>query len=156
MTITFKIIYMKNIKNKALVEQIVIVSYMLESIAHKTVLEPLGLTMTGYKILHILNENGSMAISEIITCLGASKSNISQRLDYLEKNGFVERTAVVGGDKRQVMIVITSKGGEKFGDAKNILKKEWIKLEEIFTAKEIGEMSGFMNKMFEKLISNIK
>jgi len=134
----------------------VIVSHLLEFMANKMVLEPLGLTMSGYKIMHILDEHGSVAISRVITCLGSTKSNVSQRLSFLEKNGFVKRSSGDGDDKRTVLVVLTEKGKKKLKEARLVLEKKSLKFDELFSEKELKSVSGFLNKVFDKLIINLK
>lgn len=147
---------MQNMKNKNVAERIVIVSYLLESIANKKVLEPLGLSMSGYKILHILNGNGPVAISKIIECLGSTKSNVSQRLNYLERSELVKRSSPSDKDRRQVNVILTEEGKKKFLEVRCLLEKESVKLEELFSEKEINDVLEFLNKIFEILTSNLK
>jgi DNA-binding MarR family transcriptional regulator len=89
--------------------------------------------------------------------LGGTKSNITQRLNYLEKKGFVTRSQEGGkADKRKVSIFITSAGQQAIKEASYLIRDKSQALHNVFSEEEINAHLKFMKKLRDFLITNYK
>lgn len=88
-----------------------------------------------------------MAPKEIMKLVGGTKSNISQRLDYLEKKGYVKIYKNMTGDKRKSSVKLTAAGKEKLQEIKSHFKKVKLELESNFSQEEIERHFAFFNKL---------
>lgn len=89
-----------------------------------------------------------MTASELIEITGATKSNMSQRLSFLEKEKYIIRTyASDKKDKRKITIELTLAGKEMIADLEKRFKKAQISFEKKFTAKEIAQHKAFFKKL---------
>ena len=74
------------------------------------------------KILKLLHIHGTLTASNIIEMLDATKSNISQRLNFLEKESLIKRSyAINKADKRQIMVSLTEQGEKIIIDLEKII-----------------------------------
>ncbi len=134
------------------VEPIVCMTHRFESIVNKYVFQPMNLSSISVKILKLLHENASMTASALVEITGATKSNMSQRLSFLEKEGFLTRTyASDNKDKRKILINLTSLGKEKITDLEKRFKKAKISFEKKFTEKELAQHKAFFRKLSDIL-----
>lgn len=74
----------------------------------------LDMSMPQMKVLMLLNNHGTLKVSEIAEKMGASLSNTTGLLDRLEKSGFVKRSHSEE-DRRSVVVHLTE-------NAKNIFR----------------------------------
>ncbi|KKQ50906.1 MAG: hypothetical protein US70_C0029G0004 [Parcubacteria group bacterium GW2011_GWD2_38_11] len=140
--------YMKNATASSPVEPIICLTHRFEAIANKYVFQPMGLSSISMKILKLLKLNESMTASELIEITGATKSNMSQRLSFLEKEKYIIRTyASDKKDKRKITIELTLAGKEMIADLEKRFKKAQISFEKKFTAKEIAQHKAFFKKL---------
>lgn len=79
--------------------------------------------------------------------LGGTKSNITQRLNFLERSKLILSARSKEGDKRKVLVSLSPEGTKKIKDVMDIFKKNSIYLEKFFTEKELAEHFSFMRKM---------
>jgi DNA-binding MarR family transcriptional regulator len=127
----------------------------LENIASRYVFQPLGLSASSVKILGLLRHKRRATPGEILSCLGGTKSNISQRLRFLEKEGLIKRLPPRRAeDKRHVSIVLTAAGRRKLKIVSRHFSRSEMKLEEHFNLKEIQSHLKFFQKLHTVL--NIK
>jgi len=139
---------MKNATASSPVEPIICLTHRFEAIANKYVFQPMGLSSISMKILKLLKLNESMTASELIEITGATKSNMSQRLSFLEKEKYIIRTyASDKKDKRKITIELTLAGKEMIADLEKRFKKAQISFEKKFTAKEIAQHKAFFKKL---------
>ncbi len=130
------------------VEPIVCLAHRFESIVNKYVFQPMNLSAISVKILKLLQENSSMTASALIEMTGATKSNMSQRLSFLEKEGYLTKTyASDSKDKRKISIRLTPAGKEKIADLEKRFKKAKISFEKKFTEKELAQHKAFFKKL---------
>jgi DNA-binding MarR family transcriptional regulator len=130
---------MNPFKSPSLGQMIVFTASRLESLSNTCIFQPLGLTLISVKIMHIIHHKNGAAPSDLLKIIGGTKSNITQRLNYLEKNGLVERSAVAEGkDRRTIMVRLTKLGKEKLESAIKIVKAKSVDLEKCFSEKEIA------------------
>ncbi|MFA7319739.1 MAG: MarR family transcriptional regulator, partial [Parcubacteria group bacterium] len=73
------------------IEPIICLARRMEIIADKYVFKPLGISPISMKILKALKWHASLSPSDLIEITNSTKSNISQRLNLLEKEGSVRR-----------------------------------------------------------------
>lgn len=78
------------------------------------------LTPSQLIILWIINEQSPIHLSKLLNFVQGTKSNISQRLNFLIKKGFISKKS--GNDKRSKIIEINVEG-------KKILKKVNLKID---------------------------
>lgn len=127
---------------------IIIMGFRIEFYANKHIFEPLGLTSSSYKIMAILHHNEGVSPIEMLEKLGCSKSNITQRLNFLEKQKLVTRFHNgQNSDKRKVIIKLTKLGEEKYSKVIKIMRKRAESLEKFFTKEEIDCHVAFIKKL---------
>lgn len=89
-----------------------------------------------------------MTASALIETTGATKSNLSQRLSFLEKENYIIRTyASDKKDKRKITIKLTPAGKEIIADLEKRFKKAQISFEKKFSKKEIAQHLAFFKKL---------
>lgn len=93
--------------------------------------------------------------TEILELTGGTKSNISQRLDFLEKKGYIKTQKNTAGDKRKMSVKLTLTGKKKLSEMQKHISKVKLKLEANFTKKEIANHYAFFNKL-NKIIGSGK
>ena len=71
-----------------------------------------GIPLSHVQVLSMLQENGSMSVSEISQQLGIAKPNITPLFDRLIESGYVDRIRDTR-DRRVVNIIILDAGREK-------------------------------------------
>jgi DNA-binding MarR family transcriptional regulator len=87
-------------------------------------LSPLGLSLAKAGLLHHLAEaKGPVALSELADHQQCVRSNITQLMDRLEKDGLVRRRADAA-DRRSVRAVLTPAGRRAYAQAKRVLAEE--------------------------------
>lgn len=129
-------------------KQIIYIASRLEAIANHFVFNPAGLSSASVKILDILRCNTMLTPSDILEKIGGTKSNVSQRLNFLEKEGFIARThSQYSQDKRRVAIKLTAKGNKKLSEMHERLKKAQLHLEKHFTKAELDAHYAFFEKI---------
>jgi DNA-binding MarR family transcriptional regulator len=143
--------------NQSISEKIVGAATMLESIANHDIFKPLGISTQGFKILLMLEKFSEQSPKNLIEKLNISKSNISQRLDYLEKKGFIKRNhGQPSSDKRIVSVSITTEGKEMLAKARVDIKEKSLEIEKFFSKNEIEGHHQFLDKLINLLIQHKK
>ena len=129
-------------------ESIVCLAHRFESIANKYVFYPMGLSAISMKILKLLKVHGRLTASDLIEMTSSTKSNMSQRLNFLEKEKYIQRShAGDGEDKRRVAIELTSKGKKIILDLEKKFSKAQVSFEEKFSVKELAQHKAFLIKI---------
>lgn len=124
----------------------------LEAFANKHFLEVFGLTLTSLKILDVLSRYKIVTPTQLMKELGSTKSNITQRLNVMEKNGLIQRKAPSQSkDKRKVGIGITVLGREKLSEAITIIGRKEVGFEKNFSPAEILACHSFLGKINDLL-----
>jgi RND family efflux transporter MFP subunit len=141
--------------NLSISEKIVGTAAMLESIANFHIFKPLGLSLQGFKILLMLEKFNEQSTKDLIEKLNNSKSNISQRLDYLEKKCYIKRNQNQStGDKRMISVSITADGREILKKARVEIGEKSLEVEKFFSEDEIKIHHEFLNKLIKILIKH--
>lgn len=141
------------LSKKNLAERIVIVARVIEDFANRHILEPSGLSMSSFEIMYVINEHKTITPTMILGCRGGTKSNISQRLNFLEKHDYIKRVyAKNKKDKREVLVKLTTLGQKKLSEVGNLLSQKTILLENLFEKSEVKKHLDFLEKIFNALI----
>lgn len=129
-------------------EPLVLTAARLELIANRYFFAPLGMSFATVRIIHLLTKKGTLTPSELLQKIGGTKSNISQRLNLLEKEGFIRRTYASNDlDKRIVKVTLTPQGKVKMKAIEASSRKAKIELTKQFSPKELAEFKQFITKL---------
>lgn len=135
-----------------LAEQIMFSAVRLEQLANRYVFGPGGLSSVSVKIMRVLERQPGLTPGEIMEAVGGSKSNVTQRLNFLQREGYVQRFyATFAGDKRKISIRLTSRGRQKFRMMDKRSKKAQLLLEKHFSQQELKDFFDFIAKMHQIL-----
>lgn len=139
--------------NESLARSIVLTAMRLENLGNRFIFEPLGLTAASLKIVGLLHHLGPMTPSAIGERLGSTKSNITQRLNFLEKKGLVSRQASKSGqgDGRSVSVCLTAYGRRQLKLINSALKEHQLHIAKYFTPEEIQANLDFLKRFNEIL-----
>lgn len=135
------------LNEKGLFHRLILTASRLEANANRYYFEPMGLTSTYCKMLCLLSKHDGITPTEVMHKIGGTKSNISQRLDVLEKRGWAKRVSKNSGDKRSIRIELTAEGREKHREIKDFMIKKSLYLEQQFTAEEKLHMNTILDKL---------
>ena len=94
-----------------------------------------------------------MTPKQIIELIGGTKSNISQRLNSLEKKGYIKMRKSTGKDKRMLFVELSPLGRKKLQEMKKHLNKVKLELESNFIREEIQKHFAFFDKL-NKLVDS--
>ncbi|EKD58375.1 MAG: hypothetical protein ACD_56C00141G0005 [uncultured bacterium] len=134
--------------NDSNLHSIVCLAHRVEGMANKYIFLPMGLSSTSVKILGMLSHHAFLTPSQIIEMSSSTKSNISQRLSFLEKEGLIARDyASDRRDKRKVKVTLTSKGKEKMKEIQKVMHKAKLSVEKEFSEKEMTAHKAFIKKL---------
>lgn len=132
----------------SIIEPIIITAAQLEDFSNKYLFGPLSLTVSSMKILLILNRKGRLTAKEIIKNVSGKKSNISQRLNLLEKKGYIVRYKERNmKDKREFFIELTTEGRNRVKILYKHIRKFKLEFEANFSQKEIEQHFIFFKKL---------
>ncbi len=134
--------------NDSSLHSIVCLAHRIEAMANKYIFIPMGLSSTSVKILGMLSHHKSLTPSQIIELSNSTKSNISQRLSFLEKEGLITRDyATDKKDKRKVKVLLTDQGQKKLKEMRKVMTKAKISVEKKLSKNEITQHEAFMQKL---------
>lgn len=128
-------------------QRLMMAATRLEANANRYYFEPLGLTTTYCRIICILASQDKSTPTEILRRIGGTKSNVSQRLDVMEKNGWAKRTDPQAGDKRNIHVELTAAGRKKYEDIKVLMAQRSAHLENILTPEEKRHAHIILDKL---------
>jgi DNA-binding MarR family transcriptional regulator len=130
------------------IEPMVCLAHRLEAIANKYVFQPMGFSSVSMKIMKMLRSHPSLSPGDLIGITNSTKSNISQRLNFLEKAGYIRRSyASDKSDKRKINLRLTGSGEKKLEEIEKRFKKAHISFSKKFTQMEIEQHEAFMRKV---------
>ena len=136
----------------SIIEPIIFTASRMEVIANRYLFRPIGMNISSVKILNLLCRKKIMTPREIMELAGGTKSNISQRLDALEKKGYIKTQKNIFNDKRKISVKLTLFGEKKLQEIKDNIKKVKLELESNFSRKEINQHFAFFDKL-DKIIN---
>lgn len=132
----------------SIIEPIILTASKLEVFSNKYLFGPLELTVSSMKILLILKRKGRQTAKEILRNVGGTKSNISQRLNLLEKKGYIKKYQMEDmKDGREIFIELTPNGKKKVAILYKHIKKFKLEFESTFSSQEISQHSAFFRKL---------
>ena len=144
-------------KQESPLELIHLLGHKMESIADRFIYRPMKLSSINAKILFIASRRQAVTPGELMQLTNSSKSNISQRLNVLEKEGLVKRHhASTARDGRVMEIMITEHGREKLREINKYLTKAKICLDKRFTQEELRANIAFLQKLLDFLSAQEK
>ncbi len=126
---------------------LVFTAMRLEALADRYMFKPLGLTTASFRILMMLAKAGPQAPSEIIEILGGTKSNATQRLNWLSRRGWIKLTHKEGEDKRRASARITALGRQQVAKASRLFKDNDLHIEKYFSNKEMNDFMLLIRKL---------
>ncbi|NTU67207.1 MAG: ArsR family transcriptional regulator [Candidatus Moranbacteria bacterium] len=133
-------------------EYILVAAMKLEVTANRHVFHSMRLSFMSVKIMGYLSHAKAATPTDIMNSVGGTKSNVSQRLNYLEKEGYISRKFdKFSGDKRKVVIKITKQGEEVLNEVTKRLDKMRRSLRAHFSKEEIEANARFCSKMISIL-----
>lgn len=138
---------------------LVFTAMRLEMLADRFMFKPLGLTTASFRILMLLDKLGPKTPSEIIELIGSTKSNVTQRLNFLHRRGLIGLKRKDESDKRRVSAFITDYGQEQVDSARQLLKKHNLRIENYFNGQEVQNFLDLirkLNKVLDKCEINIQ
>lgn len=145
---------MNLLEEQSLAKILSLTAFRLESCANKHLFEPSGLTMATARIMHIIKAHGPQTPTQILRFLGGTKSNLTQRLNLLEKHGLVQRSTATE-DKRSVLIRLTDQGKKRYEEVwKRMTEKAWM-LDKQFTKDERAQCITVLKKLNAMLDSQL-
>lgn len=128
-------------------DSFVLTAIRIEALTERYLFKPAGISSASFKILAFVSKHSNCSPSQIMDYLGGTKSNITQRLNFLERSGLILSSRSKEGDKRKVLISLSSLGVKKIKEVMEAFKKNSIYLEKFFTEKELENHFSFMKKM---------
>ena len=131
---------------------------VVERIAN-AMLKKYRLSAQGFKILNVIAEQGTpIAPSAMQKLLGVSAQSVSQRLDNLEKNGYIQRQRT-GADRRRTLVSLTAEGRRVFDKSWNEGEAMRTFMEEKISAAESETLLSLLDKhhrLYADFEKNIK
>lgn len=129
-------------------DPIIRMSMRLQKITQQNILDKIGLSSVSVKILFIIDSTPIISSSDILHVIGGTRSNISQRLSFLEKKGYIARDQKPSEtDKRVIHIFLTPLGKKKVLSIKQWITKANICIEKYFTPEELAAHRDFFIKL---------
>lgn len=125
---------------------IMFTSLRLEAYAERNIFKQFDFTASNFRIMAMIDRLGPTFPSEIVTLLGFSKSNLTQRLSFMAKAGLVHKEKK-DDDGRKIVVSLTKEGKEKYLQALKIAKKKNKELGLLFNDKELDNYFDFMQKL---------
>ncbi len=112
---------------------------------YKPILEPLGLTYTGYITMLALWEEDNLTVKDLGNKLYLDSGTLTPLLKKLESQNFINRIRS-SNDERNVVITLTQKGRELKSVAVNVPKDLvcTVKFDKETIAKTIGNLHSIM------------
>lgn len=129
------------------IESIICLAHRFESIANKYVFQPMNFSPVSMKILKALSLQPGLSPKDLLEITSSTKSNISQRLDHLEKKGFIKRGSAPRKDRRKITLDLTSSGRKKLQEIEKRFERAHISFAENLESKELEEHRRFFKKL---------
>jgi DNA-binding MarR family transcriptional regulator len=117
---------------------------------HATVAERLGLNLTDYKALGILQRLGALTAGELARHTGLATASVTNLLDRLEHKGFVRRTS----DPRDRRRVLAQPVPEKLAEAERVFastRASLTRLYQGYSDKELAAIADFLRRNAARL-----
>ncbi|MFZ4648102.1 MAG: MarR family winged helix-turn-helix transcriptional regulator [Patescibacteria group bacterium] len=136
-----------SMKEQGIPSLLILTSFRLELVLEKLVFKPLGITSASFRILFILDHLGPVSPVEIVDLIGATKSNLTQRLNFLSRSGFIKKEIGNLKDRRKIILHLTPVGKNKVKETLEIFKIVNKHIESHFTKTEKKEFLRLIGKI---------
>lgn len=124
--------------------------YHIAAIAHKqsdqALQECLGIGMSQYRIVRLLQEHSDFTQCEVAAALGQTEASISRQIKVMVSKGLL-RTAPKPGDRRERAIGITVKGNKVGHAAADVLTSYHTPALAGYSEKQIQQLSDMAQKL---------
>lgn len=139
------------LQDQTVANLIILTAFRLELIADRKIFKPLGITAASFRILAVLSRLGPVSPGEVVDLLGASKSNLTQRFNFLTRAGLVEKEGGSQADRRKIIMRLTAAGERKVKEVYLIMKKANLYVEKSFNTKDLDFFRSFMERLNQKI-----
>lgn len=136
-----------DLKDLNIANLVAITSLRLELIADRLIFQPLELSAASFRILALLERKKEITPSAILGFLGGSKSNITQRLNYLDRRLLVKTVRATTNDRRRLMVTLTPLGRSRLRAAWRSIDRNSLHVEKYFKSPELKGFYKFMIKL---------
>ncbi|MBR4110219.1 MAG: MarR family transcriptional regulator [Clostridia bacterium] len=113
-------------------------------------LQKYGIVKAQAQLLLLIKENNGCTQKDLASFVGVKYSSMSERLDKLEKNGYIERVADEDNLKFK-RVYITKEGKLAAVQCKRILREIEDVLFKGFTKKDKNQFEEYLNRMIDNL-----
>ncbi|MBO5179069.1 MAG: MarR family transcriptional regulator [Clostridia bacterium] len=113
-------------------------------------LQKYGIVKAQAQLLLLIKENDGCTQKDLASFVGVKYSSMSERLDKLEKNGYIER-AVDEDNLKYKRVYITKEGKLAAVQCKRILREIEDVLFKGFTKKDRSQFEEYLNRMITNL-----
>lgn len=143
-------------KNQGVVEHIASNIFLVQPILRRKLQQfesmnaNLTLPLSHVQVLSVLDEEGSMTVSDISRRFNIAKPNITPLVDRLAAEGLVERQRSTE-DRRVVNIAILEAGRERLRETRKTLNQMILNWAEKIQPEEMEELSGALDSMIRIL-----
>ncbi len=137
---------MNILEDKSLLRRLAMTAARMEVHAHKFIFEPFNLTMIGAKIMFIIKKYGPLKPTDFLRFVGGTISNLTQRINLLERNGYITRSAS-DDDGRSVILKLTPKGDQLLNTLITTADKHISEFEKQLTPEEIKVFQNILDKL---------
>ena len=112
-----------------------------------------GIPLSHVQVLFMLQDAGTMSVSEISRRLGIAKPNITPLVDRLLESGLVDRQRDVS-DRRVVNVVILPAGEEKLAAIRRTISEQVLGQVETLSSAEFKELFDALDSI-NRILSNL-
>lgn len=113
-------------------------------------LQKYGIVKAQAQLLLLIKENDGCTQKDLASLVGVKYSSMSERLDKLERNGYIER-AIDEDNLKFKRVYITKEGKLAAVQCKRILREIEDILFKGFTKKDKSQFEEYLNKMINNL-----
>lgn len=117
---------------------------------HAAVAQRMGLNLTDYKTLGVLERAGPLSAGEIAKLTGLATASITNLIDRLEARGLVKRTH----DPKDRRRILVSAVNERLGDARALFRSTIASLARLYKSysdPELAVIADFLERNAERL-----
>ena len=112
-----------------------------------------GIPLSHVQVLFMLQDAGTMSVSEISRRVGIAKPNITPLVDRLLESGLVDRQRDVS-DRRVVNVVILPAGEEKLAAIRRTISEQVLGQVETLSSAEFKELFDALDSI-NRILSNL-
>jgi len=141
----------KNLRDKSIGAQMAIALQLMKRKNHQAIAKSgYKITMEQLVVLEILSNEGDMNMTELSKTVWKQNANITRIVDKLEKQQLVERRAVQG-DRRANLVSITNQGKRLFKNVIPIVIDVYKDATSCITKEEESKTIEVLNKIISHL-----